>query len=366
MKQILIKTKENQDYTITISNGIIDKISEIVDFSKYSKIAILTDKNLVKSGWLSKLENGFKSSTDKEISIIKIKAGEKHKNIKTVEKIWKQMLEAGLDRKSLLINLGGGVVCDMGGLCASTYMRGIAFMQIPTTLLSQVDASVGGKTGFDFCDVKNCIGAFTHPKAVIIDTDTLSTLPNREFISGFGEVLKYGMIYDKEFFDYLKNLEVRTFTDLSKDNLSRIIKVSCEIKAKVVEEDFKEGSIRKILNYGHTLGHAIESLSLKSRKALLHGEAVAIGMLGEAYIAKKLGRITETEFTEIKEIIRNYNLPTKYKTNKKEQIYNLLFKDKKTVGKKINWVLMNKIGSVDFDVKVSEDIVKEAIEYITE
>lgn len=364
MEQISVKTKENQDYKITISNRILDKISEMFDLSKYSKIAILTDKNLIKSGWLDKLKSGLRSGINKEISTIIIKAGEKYKNIKTVEKIWKQMLEAGLDRKSLLINLGGGVVCDMGGFCASTYMRGISFVQIPTTLLSQVDASVGGKTGFDFYGVKNCIGAFTHPKAVIIDTNTLSTLPNREFISGFGEVLKYGIIYDKKFFDYLKELEVKTIKDLSKEDLVKIIKTSCEIKAKVVEEDFKESGIRKILNYGHTLGHSIESLSLKTRKSLLHGEAVAIGMLGEAYIARKLGRITEADFVDVEEIIQNYNLPTKYKTSKKEQVYNLLFKDKKTVGKKINWVLMNKIGSVDFDVEVSEDIVREAIECV--
>lgn len=362
METILVKTKENQDYKISISNGIIDKITEIVDLSQYSKIAILTDKNLLKNGWLEKL----KSSINKEVSTIIIKIGEKHKNIKTVQKIWKGMLDVGLDRKSLLINFGGGVVCDIGGFCASTYMRGIDFMQIPTTLLSQVDASVGGKTGFDFCGVKNCIGSFNHPKAVIIDTNTLSTLPTREFISGFGEVLKYGIIYDKGFFDYLNKLKIKDFKNISRDDLIKIFTNSCNIKAEIVEKDFKEGGIRKILNYGHTLGHAIESISLKTRKPLLHGEAVAIGMLGEAYIAKKINRITELEFLEIQNIIVQYNLPINYKTKQKKRIYNLLLQDKKTINNEMNWVLMNQIGSVDFDIKVTKDIIVEAINYTTQ
>jgi len=358
MKKIEVKTKEGQNYPIFIGSNLIEKIADFVDLSKYSSIAILTDENLVKNGWLSKLQNGFK----KKVSVIQIKSGEKNKNIQTVTEVWKKMNELELNRKSLLINLGGGVVCDMGGFCASTYMRGIDFLQIPTTLLSHVDESVGGKTGFNLNGVKNCIGAFVHPISVIIDIDTLNTLPKKELISGFGEVLKYGIIYDKNFFNYLEKLD---FEKINDKEISEIIKTSCDIKAKVVAEDFKEKGVRKILNYGHTLGHSIESLSLQTDNHLTHGEAIAIGMIGEAYIAKKLDRITESEFLKIENLITSYKLPTKCLVKDKEQIYQMLFKDKKSIGKKINWVLLNKIGGVDFDVEVGENIIREAIEYIT-
>jgi len=354
---IEVKTKNNKNYKIFISNNIIDKIQDFVDVNKYSSIAILTDENLVKNGWLEKLQK----SLSKEVFVIQIQSGEGNKNIKTVLNIWEQMQKAELDRKSLLINLGGGVVCDLGGFCASTYMRGIDFLQIPTTLLSQVDASVGGKTGFNLNGVKNCVGAFVHPISVIIDTDTLETLPKREYISGFSEVLKYGFIYDKNFHDYLKGLNVK---ELSNEELCKIIKISCEIKAKVVAEDFKEKGVRAILNYGHTLGHSIESLSHKMDIPLTHGEAVAIGMVGEAYIAKKLRRITNDELLELENLIAKYGLPIKYSVqNNNDEIYSMLFKDKKTVNKKINWVLMNKIGGVDFNIEVEENIIKKAINY---
>ena len=309
------------------------------------EIINLTDENLINCGWLDKLQIN---------SIIKVKSGEINKNLETVSHIWQQMSELQMDRKSLLINLGGGVVCDLGGFCASTYMRGIKFIQIPTTLLSQVDASVGGKTGFDFNGVKNLIGTFTEPEMVLIDSNTLTTLPKREYVSGLAEVIKYGIIYDVEFFEYLKNGNI--------DN-DYIIKKSCEIKEKVVLEDFKEGGLRKILNFGHTIGHSIESLSLETKNLLLHGEAVAIGMIAESYIAKEIGNLTNEEYELIKNVIKQYDLPVVYNSDL-EEIFLMLFKDKKNTSGKIKWVLPNGIGKCVYDVEVDNDIVKMAIRSI--
>ena len=327
---------------IIIKQNLINNINNFIDLSKFSKVAVLTDENLINYGWLDKLQID---------NIIKIKSGEINKNIETVSHIWQQMNELKIDRKSLLINLGGGVVCDLGGFCASTYMRGIKFIQIPTTLLSQVDASVGGKTGFDFNGVKNLIGTFTEPEMVLIDSNTLTTLPKREYISGLAEVIKYGIIYDFEFFEYLKNNNI--------DN-DYIIKKSCEIKEKVVLEDFKDGGLRKILNFGHTIGHSIESLSLETESPLLHGEAVAIGMVAESYIAKEIGNLTNEEYELIKNVIKQYDLPVVYNGDL-EEVFLMLFKDKKNTSGKIKWVLPNGIGKCVYDIEVNNDIVKRAI-----
>lgn len=336
---------QTKNYKIHIGKNILGSLENFIDFSKFSSIVILTDENLVKNSWLEKLPN-FKS--------IVIKAGEINKNLETVTNIWKQMNDLSMDRKSLLINLGGGVVCDLGGFCASTYMRGIEFLQIPTTLLSQVDASVGGKTGFDFNGAKNIIGAFSSPNLVVIDVGTLETLPKREYISGLGEVIKYGIIYDKDFFEYLEK---------NSPDDEYIINKSCEIKADVVSKDFKEGGLRKILNFGHTIGHSVETLSLNADNPLLHGEAVAIGMVAESFIAKEIGNITEAEFSRIKNLIEKYKLPIKCGGNL-EEIYLMLFKDKKNIAKKIKWVLPIGIGKSIYDVEIEENIIKKAIEEV--
>lgn len=324
-----------------IKDNIINDLASWIDFSQFSKVIVLTDENVIKYHKLN-FEN------------IVIPMGEKNKNLETVSKIWKAMNDFGMDRKSLLINFGGGVVCDLGGFCASTYMRGIKFINIPTTLLAQVDASVGGKTGFDFNGVKNLVGTFAEPYQVIIDTSVLKTLPKREYISGLAEVIKYGIIYDKSFFDYLYDKKIEN---------KYIIEKSCEIKTKVVESDFKDNGIRKILNFGHTIGHAVESLSLKTDNPLLHGEAVAVGIMGEAYIAWQIGYITQDELNLVKEILIKYELPIKYNQDVNE-IYLILLKDKKNSFNKIKFVLPQRLGKCLFDVKVDESIIKEAIRFI--
>ena len=351
---ITVKSKI-KNYNIYVEKNSLLNINDYLDLKKFSNILILTDENIIKYGWLNKLKKYL--NVDNYISI---EPGEINKSIDSILKIWKEMNKFNMDRKSLLINFGGGVICDIGGFCASTYMRSIEFLQIPTTLLSQVDASVGGKTGFDFNNIKNLIGTFAIPYSVIIDSNILKTLPKREYISGFGEIIKYGIIYDKKFFEYLEKNTIKTI------DIDYIIKKSCEIKAKIVSNDFNESSLRKILNFGHTIGHSIETLSLQTNNPLLHGEAVAIGMIAESFIANKINYISIDEFNKIKNLIKKYNLPINCKISNLENIYSILFKDKKNIKKIIKWVLPNKIGKYTYDIEVNENIIKEAIKYILE
>jgi 3-dehydroquinate synthase len=357
MKTINVKTEKRRDgvYTIYICDEVICKFSEIIKVENYSKVAILTDEN-VADLWLDDIKESLKGA-----ETIVVKPGEHMKNVMTVSEIWTQMLQKGMDRKSLLINLGGGVVGDMGGFAASTYMRGIDFLQIPTTLLSQVDASVGGKVGIDFNGVKNLIGAFQQPVGVIIDVRTLSTLPKRELISGFAEVIKHGLIRDKKYLELVSSKKPEEFN--SKE-LMEIIYESCKIKSEVVELDEREGGLRKVLNFGHTIGHAIESISLETESPLLHGEAIAIGMIAEAKISQLQGFITDEDGLVIMQKIKNAGLPVGYKNFEMDEVMKRLKSDKKNVGSKVKWTLLKNIGEAVFDIEVPEEYVIDAIKFI--
>lgn len=362
---------------IIIGKNLLWKINKLFDFSKFSKIAVLTDVNVQKS--LMSQISQIKKSLNRELAIITIPAGEKEKNIETVKKIWEKMFEMDLDRKSLLINLGGGVISDIGGFSASTFMRGIEFINIPTTLLAQVDASVGGKTGIDFNEIKNAIGVFKQPSTVIIDVVTLKTLPKREFISAFGEIIKHGVISGRKHFDLVTSKKPEEF---NQKELIEIIKQSVSIKSNIVEIDPKEiTGLRKVLNFGHTIGHAVESLSWKTDKPLLHGEAVALGMIAESHLAclsrptHNLGGCTAEL---IKDAVKNSGLPTKVSSlnlcchfreggNPDIFIHNILqiiTFDKKNICKKISWSLPEKIGKVLVNVEVPNDLVIKAIKSI--
>ena len=346
---------------IIIGKNLLEKINISFDFSKFSKIAVLTDENIPKF-----LINKIEKSLNKEVVKIIISAGEKEKNIETVKNIWVIMFDQGLDRKSLLINLGGGVIGDMGGFAASTFMRGIDFLNIPTTLLAQVDASIGGKVGIDFLEIKNGVGVFKDPIGVMIDVETLKTLPKRELISAFGEIIKHGVISGREYFDFLTSKKPEEF---NQNELIKIIKESIKIKSEIVNKDFKEAGLRKVLNFGHTIGHAIESLSWKTDKPLLHGEAVAIGMIAESNLARLCQPVltseVETRVAEtIKEAIINAGLPTKVKDIKTEDIMKMILNDKKNSSGKINWSLPEKIGKVLVNVNVAEGLIIKAIESI--
>ena len=321
-----MKEIKSSDYSVWIGDHSFSKLN----ISAYSKIAILVDENTKRDCFpkLQKLENSI---------VIEIKSGEEYKNINTCNFIWEQLTEHNFDRNSLLINLGGGVIGDMGGLCASTYKRGIDFVQIPTTLLSMVDASVGGKVGINFNQFKNHIGLFNNPKAVFISIDFLESLPENQLKSGFAEVVKHALISDNSLWKRLLSIP---FVDLDWED---IIETSVHIKNKIVLADPFEKGERKKLNFGHTFGHAIESYYLEKGTPILHGEAVFMGMILETEIS----HLSETDKNEIKNyILSNFALPY---TPKKYNLHKFLINDKKNQSGKINFSLLNKIGNCTID-----------------
>jgi len=320
------------DYSIWIGENSLYKL----DISTYSKVAILVDENTKRDCLhkLPKIENPL---------IIEIKSGEEYKNISTCNFIWEQLTINNFDRNSLLINLGGGVIGDMGGFCAATYKRGIEFLHIPTTLLAMVDASVGGKLGIDFKGFKNQIGLFNNPKAVLISPEFLETLAESELKSGFAEVVKHALISDNSLWVKLKNTP---FTDLDWED---IIDTSVQIKNKIVLADPFEKGERKKLNFGHTIGHAIESYYLEKGTPISHGEAVFMGMILETEISD----LSETDKNEIKNyILSNFALPY---TPKKSYLHKFLINDKKNQDGKINFTLLSGIGNCSFDNLFSLD-----------
>jgi 3-dehydroquinate synthase len=359
MKQInIIIPEQKKQYSIFIGEGLLEQLPSLVNVSAYSKIIIITDTNIEKL-FLPKVKQSF---TDAVETII-IQPGEDEKNIDTVQVIWKKLQEFGCDRKSLIINLGGGVIGDMGGFAASTYMRGINFVNIPTTLLAAVDASVGGKTGIDFTEIKNLIGTFQQPAAIIIDTSVLKTLPEREFLSGFAEMIKQGLIQDKTYFQAIIAKKPMEF---SQEELVPLIQKSCELKASLVMQDEKEEGKRKILNFGHTIGHAIEALSWNTATPLRHGEAVHLGMLVETKISNLSGILSDREAKVIEETLQQTGLPTKVKSIIVNEIVNIIVNDKKNTKGQVNWVLLKNIGEAVYDQQVDDAIVRKAIESIIE
>jgi 3-dehydroquinate synthase len=345
--------KKDSSYPILIERGLLGRLDEIKEFEGYSQIGILSDHN-IPDLFLDKVYKSLKKINSKVTKII-ITPGETNKNLNTINEIYQKLSDISFDRKSLLVCLGGGVVGDMGGFVASTYMRGIDLVQIPTTLLAHVDSSVGGKTGFDFDNKKNLIGTFYQPKMVIIDLMVLTTLPRREFLQGYAEVLKYALICDKDFWEFLKennNILINPKHPEFFDKVRQVIYKCCQIKSDIVTRDEEEkGGERKLLNFGHTYGHAIESYSLNTDNPLFHGEAVAIGMLYSARISKEAG-LSDLEIDEIKAVIESYELPIEFNfgTNSNlsdinKKLDKLMRNDKKNINGKISWILLKKIGS---------------------
>ncbi len=338
------------------ANILIQPISETLKsaIQSYSKIAVLVDENTKQHCYPH-----IKALLTKHV-LIEIPSGEENKNIDTCNKIWQELTDNEFDRKSLLLNLGGGVIGDMGGFCAATYKRGIDFIQLPTTLLSQVDASVGGKLGIDFGIFKNHIGVFQEPTKMLIDATFLQSLPYRELRSGFAEVIKHCLIADKLAW---KNLITK---ELEEQNWEEIIKHSVAIKAKIVEADPKEKGLRKILNFGHTVGHAVESFFLMHPEGrLLHGEAIAIGMICETWLAAQRGFVSKAELEEIRDsIVKIYG-----RVGIKETDFELIVKntsqDKKNESGIILCSLLQEIGLANFDIAASKDEIKESLRYYT-
>lgn len=346
-------------YDIYVGEGLLEKAYELLNLDKYSSVIVLADGNLG-DNLIDRLRKPLEKTASK-IKLIKVPPGEENKTLETVGSIAEQMRDFGADRKSYVINFGGGVIGDMGGFVAGIYMRGIDFAQIPTTLLAQVDSSIGGKTAVDLEKYKNILGLVIQPKAVIIDVDILETLPDVQFRSGMAEIIKHGLILDKEFFEKVTAKDLKHY---SKEELIDILAKSCEIKSSIITEDPMEKGLRKILNFGHTIGHAVETLSFKTDKPLFHGEAVSIGMVAEAVISREMGLLSNEEFRQIEQVLKKSGLPISYSGLNKDEIRKVMQSDKKTEGGKLNFSLLKGIGKCIYNQQPSEEIVTAGIEYV--
>jgi 3-dehydroquinate synthase len=330
----------------------ISSVLERLNLEAYSSFAVIIDEN-TKEHCLPLIQSFLPIDL-----LIEVKSGEENKTLETCTHIWQELTTAGFDRKGLVFNLGGGVIGDMGGFCASTYKRGIDFIQLPTTLLSQVDASVGGKLGIDFNSFKNHIGVFNLPKAVIISPKFLETLKTQELRSGYAEVIKHALIADEKHWHVLKHKKLEDF------DWGQIISHSVHIKANVTKQDPTEKGLRKILNFGHTIGHAIETFYLElPGKKLLHGEAIAIGMITEAFVAFKKGYLSEENCGEIKWYILSIYGKKEIPKKDVDLIIPLTMQDKKNEGKTVYAALLHKIGQANYNQPLTESEIRESISY---
>lgn len=339
------------DYDIVFGN-IVESLSTFLKDNHYTNMCIIVDSNTRKL--CLPLLHGVEGLSMNHV--IEVEPGELHKNIQTATQIWQRMLMGGMDRGSLAIMLGGGVVCDMGGFCAVSYMRGIDFIHIPTTLLSQVDASVGGKLAVDLQFYKNIVGFFKNPKGVFIDVRFLETLGQDQIRSGWAEVFKHGLIHSKDMWDAVTN----KFNE--KQICNDLLLRSIEIKNAIVQNDPTEQGIRKILNFGHTVGHAIETLAWKKSEPILHGEAIFIGMVCESYIAYKKNMLKLSELEDITDKISSvyYN---KYLLKHRQPIISIMKMDKKNERKALRMSLLECIGTCAYNVPVSFDEVLDSFSY---
>ena len=349
MKEIIARS-----YSVQFSQKGFDKLYELIQKNNYSSLFVIVDSNTKK--YCLPI---FKKAILTETHIISIYPGEEYKTIETCQKTWQLLSDKGADRKSLIINLGGGVITDMGGFIASTFKRGIDFINIPTTLLSMVDASIGGKTGIDFGNIKNQRGLIVDPKLVIIDSRFLKTLPKREYKSGYSEMLKHGLINDKNYWNSLLNINENT------ENILPLIYNSINIKNEIVLKDPFENNERKILNFGHTIGHAIESYFLEANhlKKLTHGESIAIGMVIEASMSIEKCSLKQSEADEIKRVFRSIFTTVTIDKLDQEKIISLLKFDKKNSHGNVNFVLLNSIGNPKIDQAVTSEQIKSGFKY---
>ena len=335
---------------IRFTNQVAQLVKKEVSARSYSNLFVLTDSNTVRY-----CLPVISEALPENYQLITIPAGEPHKTISTCEKIWQELTNRRADRHALILNLGGGVICDMGGFCARTYKRGIDFWNIPTTVLSQVDASVGGKLGVDFGQFKNHIGLFSEPDIVFIDSVFFKTLSQEETLSGFAEMIKHTLIRDPQGFQRLQT------EDIDSIDWSDWIPNSVEIKKAVVEADPTEKGLRKILNFGHTIGHAIESHYLNGKQPLRHGEAIALGMITESFLSVTKSGLSEEEYMKIATFLAKI-FPTPEISNADiEVITDLAVHDKKNKDGVINAVLLNNIGAPEIDVPISKAEIKHAL-----
>jgi 3-dehydroquinate synthase len=344
-----------RSYEIVLGTGILHQIGEVMKSMEVSGKTAVVSNTTVFPLYGAPVVDSMKDAGFEAFPVI-LPDGEEYKNLDVLTRLYDELLGIGLDRKSAVIALGGGVVGDIAGFAAATYMRGIAYVQVPTTLLAQVDSSVGGKTGIDHAAGKNMIGAFWQPKLVWTDSETLRTLPERQLLAGMAEVIKYGIIRDKDLFGYL---ELNRERILSRDDetMLYLIRRSCGIKAEIVSKDERESGLRAVLNYGHTIGHAVETVTGYTR--FLHGEAVAIGMLLEAELAARLGLLSSAEVEKIRGLIESFGLPSGIPDDiDSSALLSSMQLDKKALGGALRFVLPERIGKVRIQTVATKELMR--------
>ena len=349
----------NRSYDILIGMGLLPRLgSQCARLGLSPRCAIISDTNVAplyaKPAQQTLQQAGFNPT------LITVPAGETAKSLKTVQACYDQLAAQRLERKSFIVALGGGVVGDLAGFVAATYLRGIAFVQVPTTLLAQVDSSVGGKVGVNLRAGKNLVGAFYQPRLVLCDLDTLATLPQREYRAGLAEVIKYGIIYDAALFRRLER-SLPGLLNKEPKTLAAVVARCCEIKAEVVRQDETEGGLRAILNFGHTIGHALEAISHYGK--YLHGEAISIGQVAAAELSARTLGLAAAEVERITDLLRRAGLPTDLKLGpaQQEKVLTAMQLDKKVSGGEVKFVLARRIGKVEFGQKVPAALLREVI-----
>lgn len=349
-----MKFIQSKQYQIHVNNW--SEFETYIQQLDFTSLFVLVDENTEKYCLHLLLEH-----IQVPMQVVRIPFGEQNKNLESCQQIWSKLLQNGADRNSILINLGGGVIGDMGGFCAATYMRGIRFIQMPTTLLSQVDASIGGKLGIDLLGFKNMIGLIKDPEAVFIFTSFLDTLSRQQLKSGYAELLKHGLIADRSSWERLSKAE-----SIAELDFEQLVYESIQIKKNVTEKDPHEKGLRKILNFGHTIGHAVESYWMDSRTPLLHGEAIAIGMVSEAFLSYRVGNITENELFDIRNsILKLYGHHPKF-VKPSNELIDLMRADKKSNNGEFRFSLLDSVGHACYDIPVSKDVVEESFLFYKE
>lgn len=344
--------------SVTPDGNNFRKLNSFLSRNTFSQIVILVDKNTRKLCLPILRKNIF----HKKINILELPEGEENKNLRTCELIWKELEKINADRNTGILNLGGGIICDLGGFAASVYKRGIQFVNIPTTLMAQADSCYGGKTGVNFMNLKNHLGIFQQPKAIFLYPGFLKTISERELKSGFVEICKHGLIADSGLWN--KIISSDRITKIPEKVVTDLVLQSIQIKSKIVQQDVRENNVRKLLNFGHTIGHAIESLFMNSKsKDILHGEAVAAGILCESHVSFSTKLLSERQLKEIVDYFSlNFKLP-QLETSSFEKLIRLMKMDKKNISEKINFTLLNKIGKGSINHHVDENEILKALNF---
>ena len=347
-----------RSYDIEIGAGNLSSAGRLVRSRSDARYAIvITDEN-VEFPHAETVADSLKAS-GMDVDILITEAGEPTKSVAVAERLWENLIELGTDRKSVVLAVGGGVIGDLAGFVAATFTRGISFFQVPTTLLAQVDSSVGGKVGINLPGGKNMVGSFWQPQGVLIDTEVLNTLPDREYRAGLAEVVKYGVILDPEFFEYLEN-NVDGLNQRAPDVMQHIVVRSCELKATVVQQDERETTgHRAVLNFGHTFCHAIETVS--GYDQLLHGEGVSIGMVCAARLAFGLGRVEESFVTQLSDLLVQLKLPVDVPDLDHDELLTAMHRDKKAEYGQLRFVLPTRLGHVELVSDVTAELARRAL-----